>query len=134
MARGVNIVTLDGHLGRDPEYKTTQGGNGYAVLGLATSTESKKDQAGEWEDIAQWHRVIVWGPDGDYLAQNAHKGDRCFVSGAITYRSWEKDGQKHNITEIKATVAKHWPKDGSKRPARQEQQGPPGGQDDDIPF
>lgn len=143
MAKGVNVVALDGHLGRDPELKFTQGGQPYATLSLATSTESRKNQSGEWEDVSQWHRVVVWGPDGEDLAQGAHKGDRCAVMGTLTYRSWEKDGQRHYLTEIKATTAKYWPKDGTSRTSRTSNNGsagggragsPPSYGDDDIPF
>lgn len=140
MAKDVNVVTLDGRLGRDPELKQTQGGQPYAILSLATNTESRKKAGGDWEDISQWHRVVVWGPDGEGLAQGAHKGDRCAVMGTLTYRSWEKGGQKHYLTEIKATTVKYWPKDGSRRSGNNGSAG--GGKavstlpygDDDIPF
>jgi len=136
MAKGVNLVVLKGNLGQDPELKYIGNGNANALLSVATSTRGKKDSEGKWLDETDWHRVVIWGPDAEYLAQNAKKGDRIAVEGELRTRSWEQDGQKRYITEVIAEMAKHWPKDGGKKPPKQGQgqQAPPPMGDDDIPF
>ncbi len=139
MPRGKNVVVLEGNITRDPELRFTNNGTPVCTISMATNTESRKKSDGEWEDLAQFHRVVVWGPQGEDLGQNGKQGDGLEVLGMLTQRSWEQDGQKRYITEVKASVVKLRPKDG-----RRQNQGagqgqgngyaPPAGDDQDIPF
>jgi single-strand DNA-binding protein len=136
MGKGVNLVILEGNLGQEPEIRTIPSGQKCAQLSVGTNTRSKKNDDGKWEDLpADWHRVIVWGPDADYISQ-ANKGDRISVKGELRTRSWEQDGTKRYMTEVQTQMVKFWPKDGSQRQPRpgQGQQAPPPMGDDDIPF
>lgn len=138
MPRGINLVLLDGNLAADPEVRYTGSGTPVATLRMATNTESRKKQDGTYEDLAQFHRVVVWGPRAEELAQDAQKGERVRVDGILTTRSWaDQSGQKHYITEVKAEQVKHWPKAGRQvgskvKAGRGREYAPP--PDDDIPF
>ena len=55
MPKGVNKVTLLGHIGKDPEIRTTQGGTTVANLSLATSEHYKQGE--EWVDHTEPRRL-----------------------------------------------------------------------------
>ena len=97
----VNKVILVGNLGRDAELRYTPGGAAVATLNLAT-TEVFKDREGQKKEDTQWHRVILWGKTAETLQDYLTKGKQIYVEGRLQTRNWEKDGQKHYTTEIKA--------------------------------
>lgn len=99
MARGLNKVMLIGHLGKDPELKYTPGGAAVATLSLATN-ESYKDKDGNQQEKTEWHRLVVWNKQAEIAAEYLKKGQQVFVEGKLQTRTWEKDGQKHYMTEI----------------------------------
>jgi single-strand DNA-binding protein len=51
-------------------------------------------------DETQWHNIVAWGHLADLILL---KGDKLFISGKITYRSYEKEGTTRYITEIVAS-------------------------------
>lgn len=99
MARGLNKVMLIGHLGKDPELKYTPGGAAVASFSLATN-ESYKDKEGNQQEKTEWHRLVVWNKQAEIAAEYLKKGQQVFVEGKLQTRSWEKDGQKHYMTEV----------------------------------
>ena len=67
-----NKVILIGRLGKNAEAKTAQNKKDYAVLSIATS-ESWKNDKGEYETRTEWHRVYAWGNLATF-AKNALEG------------------------------------------------------------
>ena len=101
MAGSVNKAILIGNLGRDPELKTTPGGQAVARFSLAT-TETWKDQAGEKQSKTEWHNVVVWGKQAEIAEKYLRKGKQVYVEGRIQYREYVgKDGAKKTATEIR---------------------------------
>jgi single-strand DNA-binding protein len=98
---GVNKVTLLGNLGQDPEVRTLESGVKVATISIATG-ESYKDQAGEWQERTEWHRVVLWRWYAE-RAEKLKKGDKIYIEGKLATRSWEQDGVKKYVTEIIAT-------------------------------
>lgn len=97
----MNVVTLVGNLGSDPETRATGGGMVIATLKLATEDRVKKGDS--WEKETQWHRVIVFGKTAENCAQYLSKGKKVAVVGKVKYRTWDKDdGTKGYVTEIVA--------------------------------
>jgi len=105
MSRGVNKVILIGNLGKDPELSYTPGGMAIARFSLATA-ESKKKDDGTWEDVTEWHRIVVFGKTAETVGQYVTKGQQVYVEGRIHYDSYEKDGIKRYTTEIVAFTVK----------------------------
>ncbi len=97
----VNKVILVGNLGADPELKYTPAGKAVCNFSIAT-TESWKDKGGEKQEKTEWHRLVVWGEVGENCSKYLAKGRACYVEGRLQTRSYEKDGQKHFMTEIVA--------------------------------
>ena len=98
-------VVLIGRLGKNAEVKTAQNKKDYAVLNLATS-ESWKNDKGEYETRTEWHRVYAWGNLSNF-AKTLLKGQLVSLEGKIKYRTVEEDVEgkpfKHTITEIHAS-------------------------------
>ena len=99
MAKGINRVVLIGNLGKDPELTHTQSGLAIAKLSLAT-TEGKKNSAGAWEDVTEWHNVVLFGKTAEVAGANLLKGAQVCIEGRIQYESWESDGVKKYMTKI----------------------------------
>lgn len=100
-AEGVNRATLVGHLGQDPEIKTTPNGQAVMNLRLATTT-SYLDKNNSRQERTDWHTVVVWGKRAESLAKILRKASRLYIEGRIQTRSYEKDGAKHYVTDIVA--------------------------------
>ncbi len=101
--RGVNKVILIGHLGKDPEMQTFEGGNMKCKFTLAT-TESYKDKSGQKQEQTEWHNIVMWGALADIAQKYLRKGTAVYLEGKIKSRSWDdaQSGQKKYITEIVA--------------------------------
>lgn len=102
MSGSVNKVILVGNLGRDPETRTTQGGQTIVNLTVATS-ESRKDRAtGEKKEQTEWHRVVIFNERlADVADRFLKKGDKIYVEGKLQTRKWaDQSGQDRYTTEI----------------------------------
>jgi single-strand DNA-binding protein len=98
MARSVNKVILVGNLGKDAETKFTPSGISVSKFSLATGRRTKDSQTGEWKDITDWHNIVVWKTEN--IANYLLKGKQIYLEGRIETRNYEKDGQKHYMTEV----------------------------------
>jgi len=97
----VNKVILVGNLGRDPEVRTSQAGNKIVNLNLATSERWKDKNSGEQREKTEWHRVVIFDDRlGEVAEKYLKKGSKVYLEGQIQTRDYEKDGQKHYVTEV----------------------------------
>ncbi len=95
-----NKVVLIGRLGSDVELKHVKVGEetkAVAKFSLAT------DRGYGDKKKTDWHNIVVWDKKAENVAKYLGKGSTCSVEGAVTQRSWEKDGTKHYMTEIIAS-------------------------------
>lgn len=95
----INKVILIGNVGKDPEIKSFEGGNKVANFSLATS-EKFKDKNGQKQEKSEWHNIAIWGKLADVVERYVKKGDKIYLEGKLTTRSWEKDGEKKYMTEV----------------------------------
>lgn len=97
----LNKVILIGHLGRDPEIKTTQSGRKVANFSLATSEKWTSKETGQRTEKTEWHKIVAWGKIAEIIEKYLHKGDAIYIEGKLQTRSWDdNDGQKRYATEI----------------------------------
>lgn len=101
MSKGTNKAFLLGHVGKDPEIRSTAGGMIVASFSLAT-TDRQKDNQGNWGDKTEWHNLVAFSRRAEIVRDYVRKGSQIFVEGKIQTRSWDdKDsGQKKYRTEI----------------------------------
>ena len=96
----LNRVELIGHLGKDPEIRIFPDGTPVASVSVATTEYYKDKESGERKDRTQWHNITVTGKKAEFIKEYIKKGSFVFISGKLSYRSYEKDGQKKFLTEI----------------------------------
>lgn len=96
-----NQVQLIGRLGRDPEIRTTQGGDRIANLRVATS-ERWKDKSGAKQERVEWHTVVIFNDGLAGVAEKyLSKGSQIMVQGMLQTRKWQdKDGVDRWTTEV----------------------------------
>lgn len=83
----MNILLIQGNLGKDPEIKQTSNGKAYARLAVAVNM-SYKDKSGEWVNETQWFDVTAWGKLADKAGQ-MQKGQPVFIRGQMRSRKSE---------------------------------------------
>lgn len=98
----VNRVILIGNLGADPEIRHLESGSSVGRFSVATN-ESYKDKSGEWQDITEWHNVVVWRSLAERAEKSLQKGTMVYLEGKLTHRKWQdKDGNNRYTTEVVA--------------------------------
>ena len=96
----INKVILLGNLGKDPEVRHLESGSVVAKFPLATN-ESYRDRNGEWQQITDWHNVVMWGNAAERAEKYLKVGNTIFVEGKIRTRKWQDNsGNDRYTTEI----------------------------------
>lgn len=98
----VNKAILIGHLGRDPEIRSTQNGKRIANLSVATSERWKDKNSGEAKEATQWHRIVIFNDRiCDVCEKYLKKGSRVYLEGSMETRSWtDTAGVEKYTTEV----------------------------------
>ncbi len=101
MAFQINTVTVSGNLTRDPEVKTTPSGMVIVALAVAHNERRKNGQTGDFEDVAHFFDVTIFGKFGEALARDLGKGDPVVVSGSLEQRRWQdQEGNNRSAVSI----------------------------------
>ncbi len=101
--KSINKVILVGNVTRDPEKKSTPGGQTITTFGVATNRDWVTSQ-GERNSMTEFHSIVAWGKLGDICAQLLRKGKLVYIEGYLKTRSWDNEnGTKSFRTEIIAT-------------------------------
>lgn len=69
----MNEVTLIGHVGKDPQTRNMPNGGIAAKINVATSKEWRDRNTGEQKKKTEWHRVVIYGKQADYVANYVKK-------------------------------------------------------------
>jgi len=102
MEATINKVELQGFLGRDAEVKSFESGRTLVSMSVATS-ESYKNNKGEWVNNTSWHNISYWKTKKDEDLDFLKKGELVSVSGKLSTRKYtDKNGQDKYITEVVA--------------------------------
>ena len=147
MARGVNKVILVATVGKDPEVKYMPSGGAVVNLTAATNESWKDKTTGEKKERTEWHKLTFYNRLAEIVGEYVRKGSQIYIEGRLRTRDYEKEGQKHYITEIMVDEMQMLGSRGgagggdrmrdeapSRAPAANEPTGGGDFQDDDIPF
>ncbi len=100
----VNRVILVGNLGKDPEVRRLENGAAVAKFSVATN-EGYKDKSGEWQNLTEWHDVVVWRNLAERAERDLKKGSKIYLEGKLTHRKWQdKEGNNRRTTEVVAAM------------------------------
>jgi single-strand DNA-binding protein len=82
-AMTVNVVTLVGRVGADPDVKFFESGSVVCNLTLAVKRRSSRD------DKPDWFNLELWGKTAEVAANYVRKGSLIGVSGALKLDQWQ---------------------------------------------
>lgn len=95
----MNVCVFSGRLSADPvvkEISTAKGPAKVANFSLAVRQISK-----DKENDTLWLNCSVFGKTAEFVGNYLKKGSIATVSGSLNQRSYEKDGQKKTVYELK---------------------------------
>lgn len=95
----MNHVILTGRLTKDPEIRYTDSKK--AVCSFTLAVDDGRDSEGKKK--AQFIPCVAWGKTAELIDQYFTKGKPLTVTGRITVRSYEKNGEKRYVTEVVAS-------------------------------
>ncbi|HTF04658.1 MAG TPA: single-stranded DNA-binding protein [Bacteroidia bacterium] len=97
-----NSVQVIGHLGRDPEVKTTATGKKIARFSVAAN-EAYRNEEGKRIETTQWISLVAWEGLATIAEKYLHKGKQVAVCGRLVTRQYtDTKGEKKWITEVVA--------------------------------
>ena len=125
--RGVNRVTIMGHLGNDPDVRYMPNGDPVANFSIATSEVWTDKATNQKREETDWHRIVAFRKLAEIVGQYCHKGSKLYVEGRLQTRKWtDQNGIDRYVTEVIANnVQLVDSKQGSSYPPRQGEKRPP---------
>ena len=97
----LNKVILIGNVGSDPDVRYLDHGDVIASFNLATAERGYTMQNGTVvPDKTDWHSIVLWRNLATWAERSIRKGMKLYVEGKLQTRTWEKDGQRRQKTEI----------------------------------
>lgn len=120
----INKAILIGNLGKEPEARTLDNGTKVVTFSLATTEKGYTTQSGQQvPEKTYWHNIVAWRQLADIIERYCHKGDKIYIEGKITSRSYE-NAQKQTMwtTEIVADKIELLGSRQEQQPAHQPQQ------------
>jgi single-strand DNA-binding protein len=95
-----NKAIIIGRVTKDPEVRTTPGGQSVASLSVATN-RTWNNNSGERQEKTEFHNIVAWGKLAEIIGQYLVKGQEVLFEGRLETRTWEgQDGIKRSRTEI----------------------------------
>ena len=141
-----NKVILLGNLTRDPELRYTPQGSAVCEFALALNYQYTNKQTGQKVEEVSFIDIVAWGKTGEICAEYLKKGRQVMVEGRLKQDRWEaQDGKKMSKVRVTAENVQFV----GSRPAGEgggaapggkaggapaPEDGPPPGQEEDIPF
>jgi single-strand DNA-binding protein len=85
-----NHVVLFGRLGRDPELRTTPGGDPLVSFAIANSSWKKDaSEKSGWKEETSWFDCTLFGDAAKRFVERSKKGHRVIVTGQLKQRKWK---------------------------------------------
>jgi len=79
----LNVVTLVGRVGGDPDVKYFESGSVVCNLTLAVNRRSRSN------DQPDWFNLELWGKQAEVAANYVRKGSQIGVTGALKFETWK---------------------------------------------
>jgi single-strand DNA-binding protein len=82
----LNVVTLVGRVGGDPDVKYFESGSVKCRLTLAVNRRTSKD------DQPDWFNLELWGKTAEVAVNYVRKGSQIGVTGSLRFDHWQDRG------------------------------------------
>ena len=86
----LNVVTLVGRAGRDPEVRYFESGSVVCNLTLAVDRRTRNS------DEPDWFNLELWGKTAEVAANYVRKGNLIGVTGSLKFEYWQDRGTGAN--------------------------------------
>ncbi len=97
------LVTVVGNLVDDPKLRTIEAGQDVASFRIASTSRRFDKDSQRWIDSSQlFLGVSCWRALAGNATASLRKGDPVVVTGKLTTRTYEKDGQTRSVCELEA--------------------------------
>ena len=97
----LNTCTFMGRFVRDPELRTTSGGNSVTSFTIACERDFR---GSDGEKVSDFIDCVSWNATAEYIARNFAKGKMAVVTGSLQFRDWtDKNGNKRKNAEIQVS-------------------------------
>lgn len=97
----LNKAMIIGNVVRDPEMRSTNGGQNVTSFSIATNMVWKDQGTGEKKEKAEFHNIVAWRRLAEISNQYLKKGSKVYIEGRLQTRSWDDpNGIKRYRTEI----------------------------------
>jgi single-strand DNA-binding protein len=98
-------VTVVGNLVDDPRLRTTDGGVDVTGFRVASTSRRFDRDTRRWVDSASlFLSVSCWRSLAGNAVASLRKGDPVVVTGRLSTRTYEKDGQTRSVCELEAVA------------------------------
>ena len=98
---GEPVLTIIGNLTGDPELRYVSSGTPVASFTVASTPSTLNRQTNQWEDgEAMFVRCSAWKDYAENVTESLAKGMRVIVTGRMTVRSYEYNGEKRQSIEM----------------------------------
>jgi single-strand DNA-binding protein len=83
--QGLNLVTLVGRAGKDPEMRYFDSGKIKCALTLAVNRLKRKGE----EDKPDWFDLEIWGKTAEITGEYVRKGSLIGITGSLSFSRWQ---------------------------------------------
>lgn len=90
----MNIIAVSGRMTKDPELRYTTSQKAFVSFCIAVDRPGQKDKT-DFVDC------IAWEKKAEFISRFFRKGQRIEVSGVLTTRNFEKNGEKRKVAEVR---------------------------------
>jgi len=88
-----------GHLAADPE--TKQVGDSQVANFRIGVSERFKGRDGQQQERTEWLNCVAWGGLAKVAGEYLRKGAPVMIEGKLVTRSYDKDGEKRYVTDVR---------------------------------
>ena len=100
-----NRIIIVGRVGRDPQHRESAAGKPVTTLSVWTKHKAPAEN-GDSIEHTEWFRVVCWEGYSKAARDHLKKGSRVYIEGRVQTRGFDKDGQKHYVTEVITSLMK----------------------------
>lgn len=95
----LNVISIMGRMGRDPELRRTGSGKAVTSFSVACERDFADKQTGKKE--VDFIECVAWGGTAEVIEKHFPKGRMISLTGRLQIRDWtDKNGQKRRTAEI----------------------------------
>lgn len=97
----MSSLTFAGNLTHDPELRFTQAGHAVVSFSVAVANRHFDQATKSWvQDQPTFWRCVAWRATAENIAESLTKGTRVIITGKVTTKTWEKDGEQRNSLQV----------------------------------